>query len=137
MAAINVQLLLFPDEYGLASDESTHATESRYSSVRSAVYCLLDGLEEAKDALDKALGTRELFGAPLLVLANKQDKEGALPASEITQSLGLGKLDTRACRVQPVSMLNGNGIREAIRWLVEEIGESDRVLMLRKRAISS
>lgn len=94
-------------------------------------------LEEAKDAMDRALGSRELFGAPLLVMASKQDIEGALAAAEVTSSLGLGKLDTRACRVQPVSMVTGNGIREAMRWLVEEIRESDRALMLRKRAGSS
>lgn len=87
--------------------------------------------------MDRALGSRELFGAPLLVMASKQDIEGALAAAEVTSSLGLGKLDTRACRVQPVSMVTGNGIREAMRWLVEEIRESDRALMLRKRAGSS
>ena len=40
-------------------------------------------LEEAKAALDKALGSRELFGAPLLIAANKQDVEHALPATEV------------------------------------------------------
>ena len=84
--------------------------------------------------MDKALGSRTLFGAPLLVMASKQDQEGHMPASEVTQELGLGILDTRACRVQPVSLLTGTGIKEAMRWIVEEIGESDRRLMLRKRA---
>ena len=41
-------------------------------------------LEEAKAALDKALGSRELFGAPLLIAANKQDVEHALPATEVS-----------------------------------------------------
>ncbi|KAK9799011.1 hypothetical protein WJX73_004244 [Symbiochloris irregularis] len=91
-------------------------------------------LDEAKHALDGALGSRELFGAPLLVMANKQDVEGHVPASEITQSLGLGIIDGRPCRVQPISAHNGNGIREAMRWLVDEIGASDRKLMLRNRA---
>lgn len=93
-------------------------------------------LDEAKSALDRALGSRELFGAPLLVMASKQDRDSHLPASEITQALGLGILDTRPCRVQPISSISGTGIREAMRWLVEEIKESDRVLMLRKRALS-
>ena len=48
--------------------------------------------EEARGALFKALGSRELFGVPLLVLANKQDVQDAQPPEAMQQMLGLDDL---------------------------------------------
>ena len=48
--------------------------------------------EEARGALFKALGSRELFGVPLLVLANKQDLQDAQPPEAMQQMLGLDDL---------------------------------------------
>lgn len=60
--------------------------------------CLYNGavlicrFEEARSALFKALGSRELFGVPLLVLANKQDLQDAQPPEAVQQMLGLDDL---------------------------------------------
>ena len=48
--------------------------------------------EEARSALSRALGSRELFGAPLLVLANKQDAPDAQPPEALQRDLGLDDL---------------------------------------------
>ena len=48
--------------------------------------------EEARGALFKALDSRELFGVPLLVLANKQDLQDAQPPEALQQMLGLDEL---------------------------------------------
>ena len=52
--------------------------------------------EEARSALTRALASRELFGAPLLVLANKQDAQDAQPPEEMQQGLGLDELKVHA-----------------------------------------
>ena len=40
----------------------------------------------------RALASRELFGAPMLVLANKQDAADAQPPAAMLQMLGLDEL---------------------------------------------
>ena len=80
------------------------------------------------------LGSRELFDAPLLVLANKQDAPGAWSASEIQEHLGVGALDSRPTRVMPISAMKGEGITDSIRWLLSEILKSGRSSRLRQRA---
>lgn len=93
--------------------------------------------EDAKAALERVLGSRELFGAPLLVIANKQDRDAAETYAAVTENLGLGKVDTRPFRVQPASALNGSGVAEGVHWLVEEVKRSSRALLLRQRAIGN
>ena len=36
-------------------------------------------------------------------------------------------------RVQDVSAISGEGLREALQWLVDEIRRSDRAVLLRQR----
>ena len=91
-------------------------------------------IEEAKTVLDRVLGSRELFDAPLLVLANKQDILGAWAAGEVQEHLGIGALDSRPTRVMPVSAMKGEGITDSMRWLLEEILKSSRSSRLRQRA---
>ena len=46
---------------------------------------------EARAALDTIRGHGALDGVPLLVLANKQDRAGALDASQVAETLRLGE----------------------------------------------
>ncbi|KAF8065539.1 Pyroxd2 [Scenedesmus sp. PABB004] len=82
--------------------------------------------EEAKAALDKALGTRELAGAPLLLLANKQDAPGAAGLAEVAEAFGLGRLDGSGPAVQPCSAFTGAGLADGLRWLVDAVKRSPR-----------
>lgn len=84
--------------------------------------------------LDRVLGSRELFDAPLLVLANKQDVLGAWGHDEVQEHLGIGALDSRPTSVKPISAVKGDGITESIRWLLSEILKSSRASRLRQRA---
>ena len=89
--------------------------------------------DEAKSALDKALGSRELFGAPVLIFANKQDLAGFSGAGDLTSHLGLSGVDSRPCKVQEGSALDGVGIVEGLQWLVQAARESSRTMLMRKR----
>ncbi|CAN1307548.1 Probable ADP-ribosylation factor At2g15310 [Linum perenne] len=59
----------------------------------------------------------ELRDSALLVFANKQDFEGAMPASEIAHKLGLHSLGQRQWFVQCSSATSGEGLYEGLNWL--------------------
>lgn len=90
--------------------------------------------EEAKHALDKALGSRDTFGAPLLVLASKADSPDAHTAEEIASSLGLTSVTTRPHKVLAVSSYTGQGLADSLSWLVTTVQKSNRTVLLRQQA---
>lgn len=82
-------------------------------------------------------GDRDLYGAPLLVLANKHDCEGAASPAEVAEVFGVGKLpDARACSVQAVTARTGEGVKPAVQWLVEHIKKSQRPELIRRRMLA-
>ena len=82
-----------------------------------------------KGALDKALGSRELFGAPVLIVANKQDVAGAETSTELASHLGISSVDTRPCKVQDCCAHEGTGMAEGLQWLVQACRDSSRTYM--------
>ena len=89
-------------------------------------------LLEARSALEQALGSRGLYDAPLLVLANKCDVDTALHGDEVTEQLGLRTVISRPCRVQAASALTGDGLKEGLEWLVQATKRSNRALLLKQ-----
>ena len=55
----------------------------------------MDRLEEAKEALANVVQHEKMEGKPLLVFANKRDKEGAIDEVELRVRLGLEQLTAR------------------------------------------
>ena len=60
----------------------------------------------------------ELKKAVLVVLANKQDIEGAMTVTEVYQSLGLDALKNRMLQIFKTSAIKGEGLNEAMEWCV-------------------
>ena len=61
---------------------------------------------------------------PMLLLANKQDVEQALPIhqiKEIVQNPLAEYLDVKEAQTLGISALEGNGVREALTWIVTRI----------------
>lgn len=128
-------LLIFWD---LGGQTGLRTIWDKYFDEAHAVVYVVDAadgerLKDSKSALDRVLGHRDLVSAPLLVLANKQDLYDSLGTSDIAEELGLGKVDTRPCRVQPVSAHSGYGISEGLTWLVNSVRHSPRLSFLRRR----
>lgn len=80
-------------------------------------------LEECKAVLESVLGHADTGGVPVLVLANKQDREDALEVVRIKEGFvrpvfegEKGSL-VRDSRVLPVSALRGRGVKEAVEWI--------------------
>ncbi|WJZ91468.1 hypothetical protein VitviT2T_010535 [Vitis vinifera] len=112
--------------------------EKYYEEAHAVVY-VIDAscpsrFEDSKSALEKILRHEDLQGAPLLILANKQDLGDAASSEEIARYLDLKKLDERVYMVEAVSAYDGMGIKESVDWLVEVMERSKRTEMLRVRA---
>lgn len=53
------------------------------------------------------------------MLANKQDLPNAMKSSEVAEFIGLVKLKDRTWQIQACSALEGNGLKEAMDWVVK------------------
>lgn len=95
----------------------------------SAIIFVLDSadrerFEEANAELWKMLLDPNYPEAPLLIVANKQDKENAMSVEEIIRACGLDdpeRLGNRSWHIQPTVATTGFGVEEAIRWIVMEL----------------
>ncbi|KAL7057987.1 hypothetical protein AAHC03_016351 [Spirometra sp. Aus1] len=83
-------------------------------------------IDEARDELDRMLSDEGLHETPLLVFANKQDLPNAMPASEITQRLGLTSLQGREWYVQATCAISGTGLYEGLHWLSNTLSSAKR-----------
>ncbi|XP_047335168.1 ADP-ribosylation factor-related protein 1-like [Impatiens glandulifera] len=111
----------------------------KYYEEAHAVIFVVDAacpsrFQDSKSAMEKVIRHEDLQGAPLLILANKQDLSEALTSEELGRYLDLKKLDERAYMFKDVSSYNGTGIKESMDWLVEVMEKSKRTEILRIRA---
>lgn len=80
-------------------------------------------LQECRLVLESVLGAEAAQGVPVLVLANKQDREDCVETVKIKEGLvrrvfeGEKGGGVRDSRVLPVSALKGTGVREAVEWV--------------------
>jgi ADP-ribosylation factor 1/2 len=78
-------------------------------------------ISEAREELQGILSSDEMTGAPLLVLANKQDLPNALNPARITDGLGLGAIRGRQWYVQATCATSGDGLYEGLEWLTNAV----------------
>ncbi|NWX41143.1 AR13B protein, partial [Steatornis caripensis] len=89
-------------------------------------------MEETKQAMIEVLNSPKIAGKPVLVLANKQDREGALSEADVIESLSLEKLVNERkclCQIEPCSAVMGCGkkidksIKKGLYWLLHIIAK--------------
>ncbi|KAG9652462.1 ARF/SAR superfamily, partial [Aureobasidium melanogenum] len=84
-------------------------------------------LDECRLVLESILQNGETEGVPLLVLANKQDREDCVEVVRIKEGLvrkiieGEKGGSVRDSRVLPLSALTGTGVKEAVDWLCSRV----------------
>ncbi|TNM97519.1 ADP-ribosylation factor-like protein 4D [Takifugu rubripes] len=79
-------------------------------------------MEEAKVELHRITRLAENQGVPVLVLANKQDLDGALSAAEVEKVLNLHELSSSTMHhAQGCSALDGQGLQAGLEKLYEMI----------------
>lgn len=80
-------------------------------------------LDECRQVLESVLQNADVAGVPILVLANKQDREDCVEVVRIKEGFvrqvfeGEKGGGVRDSRVLPISALHGNGVREAVEWV--------------------
>jgi len=135
-----VATISLPDMYLKIWDVGgQHALRSMWTSyyeVCHAIVFVVDGcdigdgssedsgrLEECRKTLEEVLSHPATASVPLLVLANKQDREDCVETVRIKEGLvrrvfeGERGGGVRDSRVLPVSALRGDGVREAVEWV--------------------
>ncbi|KAF2683820.1 ADP-ribosylation factor 6 [Lentithecium fluviatile CBS 122367] len=84
-------------------------------------------LEECKLVLESVLQNEDASGVPILVLANKQDREDCVEVVRIKEGFvrkvfeGEKGDSVRDSRVLPCSALTGTGVQEAVEWLCSRV----------------
>jgi len=103
-----------------APDPSGSATEPISAMDSGRVFGRLD---ECRRVLESVLQHSDTVGVPILVLANKQDREDCVEVVRIKEGFvrkvfeGEEGGGVRDSRVLPVSALMGTGVREAVEWV--------------------
>ena len=95
-------------------------------------------LELCRDELALVLQQERLVGATLLILANKQDVDGAVSVETIARLLQLDNdtdndassevVKNRHWKILACSAVTGDGLREGMDWIVDDI--ASRIFML-------
>ena len=82
-----------------------------------------DRFQESKTELWKYIFTNPELTSnlPILILANKQDSEGAVSAGAIGRSLKLSKVTTHSYFITPVSAKTGHNLDYALDWMTYRI----------------
>ena len=118
----NVHFLM----WDLGGQQNLRSTWSTYYVNTKAVIMVIDStdvdrLHVGAGELQKMLQHDNLRQAALLVYANKQDRDDAMSAAEISTALQLLKLKDRQWHIQSCCALTGDGLFEGLDWLVTRI----------------
>ncbi|XP_068193880.1 ADP-ribosylation factor-like protein 4D [Antennarius striatus] len=94
----------------------------------------VERMEEAKVELHRITRLAENQGVPVLVLANKQDRDGAMPATEVEKVLALHELNSSTLHhTEGCSALDGQGLQPGLEKLYEMILKRKKVLRHTKK----
>ncbi|XP_045915675.1 ADP-ribosylation factor-like protein 13B isoform X5 [Micropterus dolomieu] len=107
-----------------------------YSESHGVVFVVdssdVQRIQETRDTMAEVLQHPRIAGKPVLVLANKQDQEGALAEADIIENLSLEKLVNEnkcLCQIEPCSAVLGYGkkvdksIKKGLKWLLNNIAK--------------
>lgn len=114
-----------------SSDAGPNGTGNNASRKNSSAAAVAVGssstttgrLDECRLVLEDVLQNSDTEGVPVLILANKQDREDCVEVVRIKEGLvkkvfeGEKASSIRDSRVLPISALTGTGVREAVDWV--------------------
>ncbi|KAL3467952.1 P-loop containing nucleoside triphosphate hydrolase protein [Aspergillus heterothallicus] len=84
-------------------------------------------LDECRLVLESVLRNSDVAGVPILVLANKQDREDSVEVVRIKEGFVRKVFEgetggvVRDSRVLPISALMGSGVQEAVEWVQSRV----------------
>ena len=106
--------------------------DAHYPGTSAVIFVIdaadVESLPEARDILRKhVFNNPQLDDVPVLVIANKQDLDGAIESPLLVQLLGLHiDMPDRTFAVFDASILYGRGIIESFSWVVNQLEIEDK-----------
>jgi ADP-ribosylation factor-like protein 3 len=76
-------------------------------------------LDESGVELKTLLEEEKLARVPVLVFANKQDLDNAMPADAVATALNLNEIRDRKWHIQGCSAKTGDGLQTGMEWVVQ------------------
>jgi ADP-ribosylation factor-like protein 5B len=115
--------------WDVGGQENLRASWSTYFMNAKAVVFVVDSNDRenmlvAKMELFNIMLHENLKGACLLVLANKQDIQGARTAGEICQDLNLHAIKDHDWHIQACCAVTGEGLREGLDWVASRVASA-------------
>lgn len=114
--------------WDLGGQESLRSLWESYYDDAHAVVFVVDStdrarIEECRDELDAIVSADVLEGTPILMLANKQDRDDCIEVEDIKEIFNkiAEKMSARDSRVLPISAIDGTGVEDAADWLVSRL----------------
>ena len=80
-------------------------------------------LDETTSVFKILLAEPKLAKIPILVFANKQDKNDALQPNEIMEKMDLNSITERKWSINACVATTGEGVAEGMKWLVETVSK--------------
>ena len=112
--------------WDVSGDQRTRRFWKTYYKDIQGVIFVIDAedrqrFQSAKEELFNIFLAEELRGAPILILANKQDLPNAMEACELAEKLELYRVRDRHWHLQATCALSGDGLSQGITRLVQMI----------------
>lgn len=111
--------------WDVGGQESLRSMWAEYYSQCHAIIFVVDSsdrsrIDEWKHTLTSIMMDDEIEGVPVLMLANKQDKQDRMEIQDIKEIFNqiAEHLSARDSRVLPVSALTGDGVLDSMNWLI-------------------
>ncbi|KAL4714103.1 hypothetical protein ACJJTC_008457 [Scirpophaga incertulas] len=112
--------------WDLGGQQELQSLWDKYYAECHAVIYIVDSsdrerVSESKETFDRMIASEHLAGVPLLVLANKQDIPDCMGVHTVKPIFNQNAhlIGARDIMLMATSALNGDGVDEGIRWLVE------------------
>jgi small GTP-binding protein len=114
--------------WDLGGQEQLREVWHMYYHATDAVIFVVDSAEPARFSvahkeLQQLLQHDELKDACVLVFANKQDLQGAMPPEKIIEALGLANFSDRKWTVQGCSAVTQQGLHDGMSWISAQLGD--------------
>ena len=112
--------------WDLGGQASLRPSWAAYYKATDAVIMVVDSTDRARAGVAKGelfslLADAHTRGAPLLVVANKQDVAGAMGVPELTAALSLHSVQRHDWHVQPACATKGDGLVEGLEWVAARL----------------
>lgn len=119
--------------WDLGGQANLRPSWAAYYKATDAVIMVVDSTDRARAGVAKGelfglLADAHTRGAPLLVVANKQDAPGAMGVPELTAALSLHSVQRHDWHVQPACALTGEGLMEGLEWVATRVKAGGRMV---------